>query len=75
MTMRTRLARLEARRQGPPHVPCVIVFTSCHPDTAGIPQTRAEFAFVQSVSGWQTIARDEGETDATFRTRVEAMAA
>jgi hypothetical protein len=75
MTLRARLSRLEAQRHKPSEVPRVIIFKTVWADDDGNLQALSELAHVRTVTGWQSINRDNGEPEETFRLRAEAMAA
>jgi hypothetical protein len=75
MTLRTRLSRLEAQRQGPNDVPRVIMFKTCWLDQNRSIQTVSDLAHVRTPSGWQSIDREIDEPEEAFRMRAEAMSA
>ena len=74
MTLRKRLARLEAFR-GKPDAPVtvtrIIFAVVTRPD--GHTVAEAECAMVQRSDGWQTITRAAGESEAGFRDRIEGL--
>lgn len=74
MTLRKRLAWLEAQRHGRTEWPRVIMFNACWRDDKGNLQSIAQMAKVLTPSGWHTINRHDDEPEASFQLRAEAMA-
>jgi hypothetical protein len=74
MTLRKRLAKLEAQREVTHTGPRVVMFNACWRDDEGNLQSIAQIAHVLTPSGWQTITRKEEEAEAVFHLRAEALA-
>lgn len=73
MTLRTRLAKLEAKNAPALEGPRVIIFTMVWRGEDGALMTAAHFAKVKTVHGWEVVHPMEGEADDAFRTRTDAM--
>jgi hypothetical protein len=74
MTLRKRLAKLEAWRRITTEAPRVIVFNLCWRDDRGTLHSRPHRANVLTASGWQSATRQNDEPDAAFLARVDALA-
>jgi hypothetical protein len=75
MTLRKRLDRLEARHGNRSEIPSVtrIVLRAVRRED-GSTVSEAMYAWAKARDGWQTITRDDSETEASFIERIERMA-
>lgn len=74
MTLRNRLAKLEAQRPSAEAGPRILMHSIVWRTEEGRLNEIAAFARVLTPSGWQTITRAEGEAEADFHLRADAMA-
>jgi hypothetical protein len=74
MTLRKRLAKLEARREVTHTGPRIIIHDIVWRSDGGGVQSIGAFAKVLTASGWHTITQKEEEPEAEFHRRAEALA-
>jgi|GEM_PF-2962548 hypothetical protein len=74
MTLCRRIDRLEARHGSGGEMPRVmrIIFAAARPEGGEI-VSDAVSAMVQVLDGWETIERDDGESEAAFLERIDAL--
>jgi hypothetical protein len=73
MTLRRRLAKLEARREVTHTGPRIIIHEIVWRDDEGLLKSVAQIANVLTADGWQIVSRGDNESEPAFHTRVEAM--
>ena len=74
MSLRKRLAKLEARREVAHTGPRIIIRDIFRRSDGGRVQSIGAFTKVLTALGWQTITRKDEEPEAEFQLRAEAMA-
>ena len=76
MTLRRRVDRLESRHGiGDEQELNVIVLVGCWRDDEGHLRRSPGGAYVKTEDGWQTVSRNDGETEAEFSARLDAISA
>ena len=74
MTLRKRLAKLEAKRDGRQLGPRIIITDVYWRDDEGNLQSIAQIAKVLTGSGWANLTRMDDEAEAEFQARADALA-
>lgn len=78
MTLRARLNRLASRRGSQayrPEVTCIFIrgVYAVHRETGEVTGADTASAMVWTPGGWETIAREAGESEAAFTKRIARM--